>query len=301
MTPSDLSSADLLDFCSRHQLDSAFRTVVDDHYLPLAKKLPTWRQDSRPLLLGINGGQGTGKSTLADFLRVATRSLFEWNVAVLSIDDFYLTQEERAALAERVHLLFQTRGVPGTHDVEMLGTCIDLLQGAQQHDTILLPRFDKAADDRMPRTHWARVQGPVDLIVLEGWCVASRSQSDDELSEPVNDLERFEDPDGSWRRYANEQLRTRYADVFDRLNALVVLQAPSFDAIRRWRYEQERKLASELPNGAAHLMSEKDIGRFVAFFERLTASNLTQLPDVADVLFVLDESHQVAAGRYRRR
>ena len=245
------------------------------------------------MLLGVNGAQGTGKSTLADFLRLAAESMFDWNVAVLSIDDFYFTLAEREMLAGEIHPLLATRGVPGTHDTDMLAHYLERLLRLGESERIALPRFDKAIDDRADESCWPVVEGPIDLVILEGWCVGTAAQSDAELQRPVNDLERDEDPDGAWRRYVNDQLRAKYQAIFDQLDFLIFLGAPSFDAILRWRLEQEEKLADASPEDSSGLMNKEQIERFLQFYERLTRANLTALPNSADIVFNLDDTHSI--------
>jgi D-glycerate 3-kinase len=166
---------------------------------------------------------------------------------------------------------------------------------ADSSDEIALPRFDKASDDRADASQWPVVTGPIDLIILEGWCVGTTPQSAEELEAPINALERDGDTDGRWRRYANNQLKTNYERIFEKLDMLVFLAAPSFDAILRWRLEQEEKLADVSPSGSAGLMSEQQIGQFIEFYERLTRANLATLGNSADVVFELDESHSIVS------
>lgn len=245
-------------------------------------------------MLGINGAQGTGKSTLANFLQVATESMFDWNVAVLSIDDFYYTKAERLQLARDVHPLLATRGVPGTHDVEMLASYLQQLEQLDSSESLALPRFDKATDDRADMAHWPIVKGPIDLVILEGWCVGTKAQSDAELDVPLNRLERDEDTDGCWRRYVNDRLKADYQPIFEQVDLVAFMQAPSFDAILRWRLEQEQKLAAVSPEGSPGLMSDKQIRYFLQYYERLTRANLKTLPARADIVFDLDEAHRVS-------
>lgn len=291
----EISDRRMSDFLSKHQLPAEFRRVADQHYLPLARRLPAIRGDKRQLLLGINGAQGTGKSTLADFLRFAAESMFDWGVAVLSIDDFYLTRKERESLAHVVHPLLLTRGPPGTHDVEMLGDYLARLRRLGIGERLPLPRFDKADDDRANESRWPVVEGPIDLVILEGWCVGTRAQTDTELEPPVNPLEHDEDADGAWRRYVNDQLEANYEPIFEQLDYLVFMRAPSFDAILRWRAEQEEKLAAVSPQGSSGLMNEKQITRFLQYYERLTRANLATLPGQADLVFELDEDHSISS------
>ncbi len=253
------------------------------------------RGERRQLLLGINGAQGTGKSTLADFLCQAAESMYGWNVAVLSIDDFYYTLSERRKLAADVHPLLMTRGVPGTHDTGMLLRCIERLRQLGPKECMTLPRFDKAGDDRAIESRWPEVSGPVDLVILEGWCVGTVAQADVDLAQAINALEREEDADGAWRSYVNDRLKANYSRIFSRLDALVFLRAPSFDAILRWRLEQEEKLAEVSATGSSGLMNREQIERFIQFYERLTRSNLATLPGIADVVFTLDETHSIVS------
>ncbi len=248
------------------------------------------------MLLGINGAQGTGKSTLAEFLAMACSTMFDWNVATLSIDDFYYTKAQRADLARTVHPLLQIRGVPGTHDTQMLSECIEQISNRKPAD-VNLPRFDKSTDDRANRATWPGLSTPIDLIVLEGWCVGSTHQTDAQLKVPVNQLEREEDPDGTWRHYANNQLKEHYEPIWSQMDLLVFLQAPSFEAILAWRLLQEEKLASRTNHHAPGLMSRAQIQRFIQFYERLTRANLQTLPAKADFVFVFDETHNIIEAR----
>ena len=291
------SEHEMRNFLSEHRLPPEFRSTAERYYLPLARVLPDYRAGKKTLYLGINGAQGTGKSTLADFLRIAATSMFDWTVAVLSIDDFYYTREERETLAEEVHPLLEVRGVPGTHDTDMLEQCIGRLHSADSDDEVPLPRFNKAIDDRAKESTWPIVSGPVDLVILEGWCVGTQAQRVAELEQPINQLERDEDADGTWRHFINGQLESNYARIFEKLDKLVFMRAPSFDAILRWRLEQEEKLAATSSQNASGLMNKEQVTRFIQFFERLTRANLATLSTVADVVFSLDETHAVSGAR----
>ncbi len=248
------------------------------------------------MLIGFNGAQGTGKSTLADFLAMACSTLFEWNIATLSIDDFYYTKAQRAHLARTVHPLLQTRGVPGTHDTRMLTEYIERLSDRRPGD-VDLPRFDKSTDDRANQITWPRASTPIDMIVLEGWCVCSVHQTDAQLKVPVNQLEREEDPDGTWRNYANSRLKDHYEPIWDQVDQLVFLQAPSFEAILELRLLQEEKLANQTNSSAPGLMNRAQIQRFIQFYERLTRANLANLPAKADFVFEFDTAHNIIEAR----
>lgn len=245
---------------------------------------PTWGGERVPLVLGVAGGQGSGKSTFARQLVAALGGAGARGVAC-SLDDFYLSRARRRDLAERVHPLLATRGVPGTHDVTALAAVIDALG---RDGAVSLPGFDKGTDDPLPREHWRTVSAPVDVLVLEGWCVGARPQADAELAEPVNTLERTEDPDARWRRFANDALAGDYAGLWARLDGLMFIEVPGLDAVRRWRTQQEQALP------AGRRMDAAAIERFVAHYERLTRAMGTDLPDRVSLHVRLDDDHRIA-------
>jgi len=295
--PDIVTRAQIDAFIERHRLPGSCRALISDHYAPLASWLVDRRRPGEQTLLGINGAQGSGKSTLADFIAMALVDNAGWIVAVMSIDDFYLTKTEREWLGERVHPLLATRGVPGTHDLRLLDQTLLALRGMRVGDTLRLPRFDKALDDRADPAAWPVVTGPVDLVILEGWCVGSRAQDEAALLQPVNALERQHDGDGAWRRYVNEQLAGPYAELFAQLDTLVLLQVPSFDAVYRWRLEQEQKLAARTHGDG--IMDARQIADFIQHFERITRHNLASLPSLADVVLELDEAHDCVRTVYK--
>ena len=294
-----VTAAQLDAFIAEHRLPDAFRRIATNFYDPLATWLGRRLEPETPFLLGINGAQGTGKSTLADYLALALGDCGARTVAVLSIDDFYLTKAERQHLAQTVHPLLAVRSVPGTHDIPMLLECLAQLRALGPGERARLPRFDKARDDRADETTWPAVTGPVGLIILEGWCVGSAAEPEAGLDAPVNALEQTRDTDSRWRRYVNERLGADYAQVFAELDALVFLQAPGFEAIRSWRIEQEHKLAAAQGGQAPGVMSDDEVREFIQYFERITRNNLQTVGSNADIVLELDEYHDCVASRYR--
>ncbi len=231
------------------------------------------RHNGEPILAGLAGAQGSGKSTMAP--RVAQRlEDAGLRAAVLALDDFYLTRAERAQMARTVHPLLATRGVPGTHDIALLTRTLDRLLAG---DNVQIPRFDKATDDRTADIR--EIAGPVDVVLLEGWCIGARPQPEAALADPVNDLERREDADGRWRTWVNDRLATDYAALFGRLGLRILLRAPSFDVVLRWRTEQEQQL---LFGG----MKTPAIKRFIDHYQRITRWMLED--ESADLVIDLD-------------
>ena len=287
-------------FLKEHRLPLSFLESVDAWYLPLAGRLAKHHAAARhTLLIGVNGSQGSGKSTVAALLKELLAQNFGLQAITLSIDDFYLTREARLALAGQIHPLFATRGVPGTHDVVLM--CKTLQQLTRENSEVSIPRFDKARDDRYPEREWDRVSAPFDVVIVEGWCLGTPAQPDEDLRKPVNDLEAREDPDGSWRRYVNQQLGGRYQDIFQLMDLWIMLQAPSFECVYQWRLEQEAKLADKLlesqqeNSSRNRAMTASQIYRFIQHYQRLTEHSLQQLPGRVHYLFSLDADRRIVA------
>jgi D-glycerate 3-kinase len=243
------------------------------------------RSTRQPIVIGLCGAQGSGKSTAAGQVGAALAAE-GIRVVVLSLDDFYLTAAERRVLGEEVHPLLHTRGVPGTHDVALATTVLDQLRSGK---SVRLPRFGKAQDDRAPSDRWRTAPPGVQIILFEGWCVGARAQSEAALAIPVNALEAEQDRSGGWRRFVNDQLAGPYQSLFARLDRLILLRAPGFEVVRTWRTEQEEDLRRAAGNGTRAGMSNAEIKTFIQHYERLTRHILEEMPARADLTIGLDE------------
>jgi D-glycerate 3-kinase len=88
-----------------------------------------------------------------------------------------------------------------------------------------------------------------------------------------------------------------YQSVFDRLDLLFVLQAPDFDAVARWRFEQEEHLAARRASAgqsSGHaIMDRQQIAQFVQYFQRLTEHGLKVLPALADRVWLLNADRSI--------
>ena len=265
----------LAEFMAQERLPETFRQTFEEICRPFADRLVDWRADfGRTALVGLCGVQGSGKSTVA----AATArylNIHGLNAVTLSLDDFYLGREARSWLSGRVHRLLQVRGPPGTHDIALACAVLDHLRIP---GTTPLPAFDKATDERQPKSRWRTLEGPADVVILEGWCVGARAEPAERLREPINGLERRDDPTGAWRGYVNRQLAEGYQALFGRLDRLVLLQAPNFEVVQTWRAEQEAKLRAKTGAG----MTEAEVGRFIQHYERLTRWILEEMPARAD-------------------
>lgn len=253
-------------------------------YLPFAAWLASCHQD-KPVTIGINGAQGSGKSTLSLILSRLLQSGFNKNVATLSIDDLYKTQQQRQDMALNIHPLFATRGVPGTHDIDIGLELVTRLKQAQKGDEIAIPKFNKATDDRYDKSHWDKINAPVDIILFEGWCVGATPQDEELLNTAINKLEETEDIGGQWRHFVNTQLAGPYQDLFASIDILVMLTIPDFKYVYQWRQQQEQKQLA---------MTDLELERFIMHFERITRACLDEMPERADILLTINKQHQIS-------
>ncbi|MFT6897459.1 MAG: D-glycerate 3-kinase [Paraglaciecola sp.] len=289
----------LTEFTTKHKLGKAFLDTARKWYVPLAEKLRQHQLGAKKTFyVGLNGSQGSGKSTLADFLKTYLHDKYQLNVIVMSLDDFYLDQSRRLALSIKVHPLFTTRGVPGTHNIaHAKQLLIDL---GKTHKSLALPKFDKATDNPQPEKSWPTTQTPVDIVIFEGWCWGVEAQDDASLSTAINELERCEDETAVWRRYVNRQLATRYQPLYPLMDFWIMLKAPSFEDVYAWRVEQEQKLIAATPDvNAQGLMSPKQISRFIQYYQRLTEHSLHTLADKCDWVFELDSARHIVRAKSR--
>jgi D-glycerate 3-kinase len=240
------------------------QAASDPRYKKLIKHwLETLTPKAGPLLIGISGCQGSGKSSLTQYLA------HTFELAHFSLDDVYHTKAHRLALARDIHPLFATRGPPLTHDLDLAIKTIEKLSTANMGDRTLLPAFDKLSDDRLPTSFWPNFIGKPRAILVEGWCLGATPLDDLDQVVPVNDLERDEDGDGVWRLAWNNALKHDYQPFFSRFDAILHLTAPSFKIVLDWRCQQEEGLLG-LERGALAAAKRAQLARFVAHFERLT-------------------------------
>lgn len=284
---------ELARFVEKHRLPADYAEKAAQYYLPLSDWLfdEIGRTHERTLVTGIYGAQGSGKSTLADLL-LRIGALAGKSLICLSLDDFYLTRQERAQLAAEVSPLLATRGPPGTHDVDLALDTLNRLTTLAAGESMSIPRFDKASDDRVPESNFDTVVGPIDLVILEGWCLGCAQVTTEKLAAPINDLERYEDRDGIWRRFVNTSIG-RYQPLFDCIDVMIMLRTGCFESVLHWRSVQEEKLRDSADPFSQGIMADEELARFVQFFERVSRDTEQQVRQMADVVITQDESHRV--------
>lgn len=290
MKPDELS-ANIDALISAEALPSSFRGTIEQIFVPLAASVAARLHSlAGSCVVGLCGPQGSGKSTGAEVMRLLLRAE-GFRVAILSLDDLYLTRAERARLASTTHPLLATRGPPGSHDLalghEVLGRLL-------REPRVALPSFDKATDDRRPVEQWRTFEGPADVVLFEGWCVGARPEPEDCLAAPINELERDLDANGTWRRFVNVAL-AQYQSLFSRIGFQILLQPPGFEVVARWRREQEAKLRDRQGKARSDLrvMTDDEVDRFVQHYERLTRHIIKEMPPRSDALVELGPEREL--------
>ena len=274
-------------------LAPACQTLVDRIVARIAERPAT----ATPLVVGLCGAQGSGKTTLA-LLLAHVLDQAGLPTVQFSLDDLYLPAEARRRLGATIHPLLRTRGVPGTHDVPLGLALLGALRQATADGATPVPRVDKASDDRLPEAQWPHFRGRPAVVLFEGWCVGAQPQPAAALAVPLNRLEREEDPDGTWRRTVNDSLASPYQALFGQLDLLVLLQAPGFEQVFAWRKEQEDKLRNRLhaagrDTAQPGVMDDAQLERFIGHYERLTRHILDEMPGRADIVMLLGAGRSI--------
>jgi D-glycerate 3-kinase len=272
---------------------SPIATSLWNLWLPLAIQLASLRQQlERPLIQGILGGQGTGKTTLAAVLSVILAHL-GYRTLSLSLDDLYKTYTERQHLQQQDPRLIW-RGPPGTHDVELGLQLLDQLRQPNRREPILVPRFDKSAwGGTGDRTIPEQVEG-ADIVLFEGWFVGVRPINATVFDAPTSPPIRT-DADRSFARDMNEQLKD-YLPLWEQLDRLIVLYPTDYRLSQQWRLQAEQQMVATGRSG----MTDAQVREFVEYFWRslhpeLFITPLTKNPRLVDLVIEINSDHTVGA------
>jgi len=225
------------------------------------------------------------------------KKFFKRKIHISSIDDFYKTLKDRNKMSHTIHPLFKTRGVPGTHDINLVKKFFYFIK-RKKFKKIKLPKFDKSKDDRLNKKYWPNIKKRPDIVILEGWCVGAKPQSNSLLKKPINILEKYEDKDLKWRKYANEKLKKEYKKLFAMIDHFIFMKIPNFKVVFKWRLLQENKLRKK-----SHLnkkiMSYNEIKRFIMFYQRITLQMMKDLSKSASVVLLLNKNHEIKKVLFR--
>ena len=183
-------------------------------YIPISFWIENkYKKKGKTLFLGFSGGQGAGKTTVTKILKIILKIFFKREVLVSSIDDFYKTLKDRNKMSYTTHSLFKTRGVPGTHEINLIKKFFYSIKKKKFKKT-KLSKFDKSIDDRLKKKYWYNIKERPEIIILEGWCVGAKPQSNSSIKKPINILEKYDDKNLIWRKHINGKLKREYKKLF---------------------------------------------------------------------------------------
>ena len=275
--------------------------MIKSFLIPVSQWISRKASKKKTLIIGLAGGQGSGKTTISSILSLILTKYFKLNVFKVSIDDFYKTRKDRNLLSRIKHPLLMTRGVPGTHDIDLMLNFFKKIK-AKNFETFLVPKFNKAIDDRYSKSLWTKIKSKPDIVIFEGWCVGAKPQTNTQLKKPINSLEKAHDQNAMWRFYVNKHLKTKYKSLFKQLDGLLYLKAKNFSMLKNWRLKQERKLWVQTKNKKnLKIMSSGDIINFMQTYQRITQQMFKDAQNSSSIIMNLNSNHQLQTIKFKTK
>ena len=254
-----------------------------------------------PYFIGLAGGQGSGKTTISSILKIILTKYFKLNVFKISIDDLYKTRKDRISLSKKIHPMLLTRGVPGTHDINIMIKFFENLKN-KKFKKLKLPKFDKSIDDRRSKKFWYTINKRPDVIILEGWCVGAKSENNKSLKRNVNSLEKTNDKMMIWRKFVNNNLKNSYKNLFNQINCLIYLKAKNFKLLQQWRLKQEKKLLIKSKQKKnSKIMNKAAVINFMQTYQRITQNMFKYAPKYSSIILNLNSNHQINSVFYKKK
>ena len=256
---------------------------IEKNYLKILFKLKSKNK------IMIAGSQGSGKSSLSKLIKLYLEKFCYKSVVIISMDDFYLSKSQRTQLSKNIHPLFLTRGVPGTHDLELMNKKIK--QIFNKEFPIYLPIFDKVSDTRK-RTYKKVLKA--DVIIFEGWCAGAQPVDLNYLQKNFNNLEKHKDKNFIWRNSYNKYLN-EYQKLFSQFNFFIYFQFNQWDHVLNWKYKQELELRDKKKD----LGLKKYLREFIQYYEKVSKWMHLKVPKYCNILIKLDAHQKIKSINLR--
>ena len=272
--------------------------MISNFLIPICFWINKKLKKNKTIIIGLSGGQGTGKTTISAIIEIILKKYFKLSVFKISIDDFYKTRKDRIKLSKNIHPLLKTRGVPGTHDINLM---INFFKNIKKikFKSMLLPKFDKSVDDRFKKKKWYKLKSKPDVVIFEGWCVGAKAQVLKDLKKPINLLEKTDDKSMKWRKFVNYQLLGKYKKFHKMLDHLLYLKAENFILLKKWRLKQEKKLSiNNKRKKNLKIMTNKEVLDFMMTYQRITENMFKNTPKYSSVVMNLNNGHQIKKVKF---
>ena len=120
--------------------------------------------------------------------------------------------------------------------------------------------------------------------------MGTNSQKQKQIKKPLNKIEEVYDFNLIWRSAVNTYLKNQYKNLFDKIDKLIYLKAPSFKWIFKWRLLQEQKM--KLTSKTKRIMSKTELKDFIMFYERITKQMMKDHSIFSDLTVFLDTKHR---------
>lgn len=267
--------------------------MIKSFLIPLCFWISKIKSSKRTIIIGLSGGQGVGKTTISSIISIILNKYFKYNVCNISIDDFYKTRKARELLSKTKHPLLLTRGVPGTHDVNLI---LKFLKKVKEKNfkKFKFPKFNKATDERNKIKDWNSLKSRPEIVILEGWCIGAKHQKYKQLIKSVNSTEKTFDKNLKWRKFVNLQLMTKYKKLFSQIDNYLYLNVSNFNLLKKWRVKQEKKLLINNKNKKnLKIMKTSEVLIFMQTYQRITEQMFKDMPKCASVIIKLNKNHQI--------
>jgi D-glycerate 3-kinase len=231
-------------------------------------------ESSEPIILGISGLQGSGKSTWASKIVEILTSQHQLHTITISLDDLYKTHDDLVAqrAKDTENKLYRTRGQPGTHEEQLAAKFFSDLKAYRGNTELKIPSFDKSKfngeGDRAPESEWPVITRKPDVVVFEGWCVGFQPLPSSAIEQkykdalagklPVNtpaqhQLQHLMDINESLRQYCDAFMGPQHFDFF------IHIDTDDLNNVYTWRLQQEHKLIEAKGSG----MSDDQVRAFI--------------------------------------
>ena len=275
--------------------------MIKSYLIPICFWIAKKINNKTPYFVGLAGGQGTGKTTISSILKIILTKYFKLKVFKISVDDFYKTRKDRLSLSKKVHPMLLTRGVPGTHDIHIMLSFFKKIK-SKKFKNLKVPNFNKAVDDRFKKKYWHNIKERPDVIIFEGWCVGAKPEKNSSLRKSINLMEKSNDSKYVWRKFVNQQLKSKYKNLYSQLNCLIYLKAQNFNILQKWRLKQENKLWLKSKKGSKNkIMNKGGVISFMQTYQRITENMFKTMPTFASIVIHLNSNHQIKSAVYKSK